>query len=77
MCRQESNCHKYKRQTKIFFITIEAIDEDGTRIDTDMIMADRLNSNQKIKLEAFEYVPKEKIEQYKSATFKVLDVQKH
>ena len=31
----------------------------------------------KIKLEAFEYVPKEKIEQYKSATFKVLDVQKH
>ena len=62
---------------KSFFITIEAIDEDGTRIDTDMIMADRLNSNQKIKLEAFEYVPKEKIEQYKSATFKVLDVQKH
>ena len=62
---------------KSFFITIEAIDEDGTRIDTDMIMADRLNSNQKIKLEAFEYVPKEKIEQYKSATFKVLVVQKH
>ena len=62
---------------KSFFITIEAIDEDGTRIDTDMIMADRLNSNQKIKLEAFEYVPKEKIEQYKSASFKVLDVQKH
>ena len=62
---------------KSFFITIEAIDEDGTRIDTDMIMADRLNSNQKIKLEAFEYVPQEKIEQYKSATFKVLEVQKY
>lgn len=62
---------------KSFFITIEAIDEEGTRIDTDMIMADRLNPGQKVKLEAFEYVPREKIEQYKSATFKVLDVQKH
>ena len=62
---------------KSFFITIEAIDEDGTRIDTDMIMADRLNPNQKIKLEAFEYVPQEKIEQYKLATFKVLEVQNY
>ena len=62
---------------KSFFITIEAIDEEGTRLDTDMIMADRLNPGQKVKLEAFEYVPKEKIEQYKSATFKVLDVQQH
>jgi len=60
---------------KSFFITIEAIDEDGVRLDTDMIIADRLNSNQKIKLEAFKYVPQEKIEQYKLATFKVLEVQ--
>lgn len=57
---------------KSFFITIEAIDEDGVRIDTDMIMADRLNPGQKVKLEAFKYVPQEKIEQYKTATFKVL-----
>lgn len=62
---------------KSFFITIEAIDDDGTRIDTDMIMVDRLNPNQKIKLEAFEYVAQDKIEQYKTATFKVLEVQKH
>ena len=62
---------------KSFFITIEAIDENGARIDTDMIIADRLNSNQKVKLEAFEYVPKEKIEQYKTATFKVLEAQKY
>ena len=62
---------------KSFFITIEAIDEDCVRIDTDMIMADRLNPNQKIKLEAFEYVSQDKIEQYESATFKVLEVQKH
>jgi hypothetical protein len=44
-------------QQKSFFITIEAIDEEGTRLDTDMIMADRLNPGQKVKLEAFEYVP--------------------
>ncbi len=62
---------------KSFYITVEAVDEDGTRLDTDMIMADRLNSNQKVKLEAFKYVPQEKIEQYKSATFKVLEVQKY
>ena len=62
---------------KSFFINIEAIDEDGARLSTDMIIADRLNSNQKIKLEAFEYVPQEKIEQFKLATFKVLEVQKY
>ena len=62
---------------KSFFITIEAIDEEGARLDTDMIMADRLNPGQKVKLEAFKYVPQEKIEQYKTATFKVLEVQKY
>lgn len=62
---------------KSFFVTVEAVDEDGARLGTDMIMADRLNSNQKVKLEAFKYVPQEKIEQYKSATFKVLEVQKY
>ena len=62
---------------KSFYITVEAVDEEGIRLDTDMIMADSLNSNQKVKLEAFKYVPQEKIEQYKSATFKVLEVQKY
>lgn len=62
---------------KSFYITVEAVDEEGIRLDTDMIMADRLNSNQKVKLEAFEYVPREQIEKYKSATFKVLEVKKY
>ena len=62
---------------KSFYITIEAVDADGTRLDTDMVMADRLNPGQKVKLDAFEYVPQEKIENYKSATFKVLDAQKY
>ena len=62
---------------KSFFITIEAVDEDGTRIDTDMIMADRLNPNQKIKLEAFKYVAQDKIEEYRNATFKVLEVEEY
>lgn len=64
-------------EQKSFFITIEAVDENGTRIDTDMIMADRLNPSQKIKLKAFEYVSKDEVEQYKAATFKVLEVQKY
>ncbi|MBQ9914501.1 MAG: hypothetical protein IJO50_00005, partial [Clostridia bacterium] len=37
---------------KSFFVTIEAVDEEGMRIDTDMVMADRLNPKQKMKLEA-------------------------
>lgn len=58
------------------YITIEAIDDSGTRIDTDMIYADRLNPGQSICLTAFEHVEKEKIEQFKNATFKVLEIDK-
>ena len=60
-----------------YYITIEAVDENGTRLETDMIYADRLNAGQKIKLTAFEYVEKEKIEQFKNATFKVLKINKY
>ena len=60
-----------------YYITIEAVDENGTRLETDMIYADRLNAGQKIKLTAFEYVEEEKIEQFKNATFKVLEISKY
>ena len=39
-----------------------------------MIYADRLNAGQEIHLKAFEYVEQEKLEQFKSATFKVLEI---
>ena len=60
-----------------YYITIEAVDENGTRLKTDIIYADKLNAGQKIKLTAFEYVEEEKIEQFKNATFKVLEIDKY
>lgn len=60
-----------------YYITIEAVDADGARIETDMIYADRLNSGQEIHLTAFEYVEQEKIEQLKNADFKVLEINKY
>lgn len=60
-----------------YYITIEAVDADGARIETDMIYADRLNSGQEIHMTAFEYVEQKKTEQLKNATFKVLEINKY
>ena len=60
-------------EQKTFMITVEAVDKDGMRLDTDILMADRLNPNQKIKAELFKYVQRDKIKQFETATFKVLD----
>ena len=58
-------------------ITIEAVDANGARIETDMIYADRLGAGQEIYLKAFEYVDQEKLNQFKNATFKVLEINKY
>lgn len=60
-----------------YYITIEAVDENGARIETDMIYADRLNSGQETYLTAFEYVEQSKIEKFQNATFKVLEIDKY
>lgn len=60
-----------------YYITIEAVDADGARIETDMIFAYQLNSGQEIHLTAFEYMDQKKTEQLKSATFKVLEINKY
>lgn len=60
-----------------YYITIEAVDTNGARIDTDMIYADRLGAGQEIYLKAFEYVDQEKLNQFKNATFKVLEINKY
>ena len=60
-----------------YYITIEAVDEDGTRLATDTIFADTLNAGQKIKLTAFEYVQEDQIDEFKTATFKVLEIRKY
>lgn len=60
-----------------YYITIEAVEANGARIDTDMIYADRLGAGQEIYLKAFEYVDQEKLNQFKNATFKVLEINKY
>ncbi|MDE6111437.1 MAG: zinc-ribbon domain-containing protein [Eubacterium sp.] len=60
-----------------FFITIEAVDEDGVRLGTSTVYADSLNSGQEIYAEAFDYVEEDKLDQYKNAEFKVLEVQQY
>lgn len=57
-----------------YYITNEAVDANGARIETDMIYADRLGAGQEIYLKAFEYVDQEKLNQFKNATFKVLEM---
>lgn len=60
-----------------YHITIEAVDENGARLDTDTIYADRLGAGQEIYLTAFEYVEENKIDKYENATFKVLEINKY
>ena len=42
-----------------------------------MIYADRLGSGQEIYLKDFEYVDQEKLNQFKNATFRVLEINKY
>lgn len=60
-----------------YFITIEAVDSNGARIDTDMVYADRLCSGQEIYLTAFKFVEQEKLNQFKNANFRVLEINKY
>ena len=60
-----------------YHITIEAVDKNGARIETDMIYADKLGAGQEIYLTAFEYVDPEKLDQFKNADFRVLDINKY
>ena len=60
-----------------YYITIEAVDENGARIETDIVHADRLNAGQEIYLTAFEYVEQGKIQKFKNATFQILEIDKY
>lgn len=60
-----------------YYITIEAVDANGVRIETDMVYADRLGVGQEIYLKALEYVEQEKLNQFKNATFRVLEINKY
>lgn len=58
-----------------YYITIEAVNENGTRLKTDTVAVSQLNPGQDIILSAFEYVEPELIEELRNAEFKVLDIQ--
>lgn len=60
-----------------YYITIEAVDANGARLETDRVCADNLNPGQEMHLTAFEYVEEDQIEQLKNATFKVLEIDKY
>lgn len=67
---KDSGRHSYS-------IKIEAVDENGARLDTDTVYAHDLNSNQEMHLDAFTYVNRDKIEEFRTASFKVLEVSMH
>lgn len=68
--------NKAKKQYT-YCITIEAVNENGARIKTDMIYADRLGARQEIYLTAFKFVESDKISQFKNAAFRVLEINKY
>lgn len=59
-----------------YHITIEAVDENGARIETDTVYVDRLGRGQEIHVTAFGYVEEEKVEEMQNATFRVLEIKK-
>ena len=58
-----------------FYITIEAVDKNGARLETDIIYADRLNAGQSVSMTAFEYIDESKFDDFRNASFKVLDIE--
>lgn len=56
-----------------FSIDIEAVDENGTRIETDTVYVDGLGAGQSQNFEAFTFITDDKIEKLKNAEFKVYE----
>ena len=60
-------------EPKTFSIQIEAVDKNGSRIETDYIYADNLNPGQSQKFDAFTLVTSDEIDDLEDATFKVVE----
>ncbi len=58
-------------EKKSFDITIEAVDADGTRLDTDDLYANDLAAGQSQSFNLFTYISEDKLEAMKTATFKI------
>lgn len=61
-------------ETHNFIIQVEALDADGTRIDSAYVNANSLAAGQSATEDAFTYVASDKIEAMQAATFKVASV---
>lgn len=60
-------------EKKSFVFEIEAVASDGSRIDIDYIYANDLAAGQSQSFDLFEYVEDEKLQDMKSATFKIIE----
>lgn len=60
-------------EKKSFVFEIEAVASDGSRIDVDYIYANDLAAGQSQSFDLFEYVEDEKLQDMKSATFKIIE----
>ena len=61
-------------ETKSFSVQIEAVDNNGSRIDQDYIYANNLGAGQSQDFEIFTYTSSDKLESMKNATFKIVSV---
>lgn len=59
---------------KSFRIQLEAVDNNGDRIDEDYIYVNSLGAGQSQTFEAFEFISSDMVEKLENATFKVVDV---
>jgi type III secretory pathway component EscV len=59
---------------KSYSVQIEAVDASGNRLDEGTVYANDLGPNQSQVLKTFQYVPSDKVEALKSATFKVVTI---
>jgi hypothetical protein len=68
------NVENKSSEKKSFSIHIEAVDENGSRIDDDYIYVNDLNANQSQNFNAFTLVSSDKIDAMKTATFNVVEI---
>lgn len=60
-------------ETKSFNIQVEAVGQDGSRIDQDYVYGNSLGAGQSQNFEIFTYIPSDKLETMKNATFKIVE----
>ena len=61
------------KETKSFSIQVEAVDEDGNRINQDYVYANNLTAGQSQKFEIFNFVSSDEIETMKNAKFNIVE----